>query len=183
MMPRFRRDLIGEILQAQYTVFKVSSAASGPMWIDLDLTMSQMKGLRALAFGGPASVSRLADTMKISQPTASQLVDRLVQAGLAEREEDPTDRRRTVVRLNKKGQQLHERLRGQFRERLRTWLQRMNPGDLEALHRGYVALARIASVGTSNGVPLKERLDGVHEGRRARPLHPGQRQTAAGRVS
>ncbi len=175
-MSRFRHDLIDEILQAQYAVFKVSSAASAPAWIELDLTMSQMKGLRALAFGGPATVSQLAGAMKISQPTASQLVDRLVQAGLAGREEDPADRRRTVVHLNKKGQQLHERLRGQFRERLRTWLQRMNTDDLEALHRGYVALARIASTGNSDGVPPKKRVSGYHS------LNTGRSQTAAARA-
>jgi len=32
----------------------------------------------------------------------------------------------------------------------------MNGDDLEALHRGYVALARIALAGTNGGVPMEE---------------------------
>jgi DNA-binding MarR family transcriptional regulator len=169
---RLRQDLIDEILQAQFTVFRVSSAASAPAWIDLDLTMSQMKGLRALAFSGPATVSQLAEVLRISQPTASQLVDRLVQAGLADREEDSADRRRTIVRLNRRGQQLHERLRGQLRDRFRHWLQRMNTGDLEALHRGYQALARIASIGHADGAG-KTRPAGV-PGKESEPFaEPG----------
>jgi DNA-binding MarR family transcriptional regulator len=156
-MPQLRHDLIDEILHAQYAVFKVTSAASVPVWIELDLTMSQMKALRTLAFQGAATVSQVAATMRLSQPTASQLVDRLVQAGLAERAEDPADRRRTFVRLNKKGQQLHERLRGLFRKQIRTWLQRMNTSDLEALHRGYLALARVASVRNADGVSGRKR--------------------------
>lgn len=181
-MPRPRRELIEEILQAQYAVFRVSSAASAPAWIDLDLTMSQMKGLRTLAFGGPATISGLADTMKISQPTASQLVDRLVHSGLAEREEDPADRRRTLVRLTKRGQQLHERLRGQIRERFRSWLERMDAGELEALHSGYGALARIASAGNSHAAPVKKRLRGARGEDRHRSPHPGRRRAAAGRA-
>jgi DNA-binding MarR family transcriptional regulator len=113
--------------------------------------------LRTLAFEGPATVGQVAEAMRLSQPTASQLVDRLVQAGLAEREEDSADRRRTFVRLNKKGQQLHERLRGLFREQIRTWLLRMNTSDLEALHRGYLALARVASARNADGVSVKKR--------------------------
>lgn len=153
-MARPRRDLIDEILKVRTTIFQAVSAATAPAWMDLELTMSQMKGLRTLAYHGPATVSGIADALKISLPTASQLVDRLVQAGLAERAEDPNDRRRILVRLSKRGQQLHDRL-SQGPRQFRFWLQRMNVEDLEALHRGYVALARIAS-GSSDGAPVEE---------------------------
>jgi DNA-binding MarR family transcriptional regulator len=149
-MPRQRRDLIEDILKARATVFQAISAVTIPVWIDLDLTMSQMKGLRTLAHHNPATVTRFADALKISQPTASQLVDRLVQAGLAERSEDPDDRRRMLVRLSKKGQQLHERL-SQGHQQFRLWLQQMSSEDLDALHRGFGALALVASIEDSNG--------------------------------
>jgi len=171
-MPRSRRELIEHILSSQYAVFRASAAASAPAWIDLDLTMSQMKALRMLAFRGPSTVSGLAEVLRISQPTASQLVDRLVQAGLAQREDDPADRRRTVVRLTRRGQQLHERLRGQFRERFRNWLERMDADDLVALRDGYEALARIASAGNS-----RRRKDSRH-----RAPGAGRRQSAPGRA-
>lgn len=174
-----RSNLIDHILKARYTVFQATSALAAPVWIDLELTMSQVKGLRTLAHHNPATITQIADVLKISQPTASQLVDRLVQGGFAQRSEDPTDRRRMLVRLSKKGQQLHERLRGVWRARFRTWLQRMDTDELEALHRGYDALARIVSAENSGG-RSRQRSAAVR-GRRS-PGHPPSRpRTAAGR--
>ena len=174
-----RADLIDEILKARSTVFQATSALAAPAWIDLELTMSQVKGLRTLAHHTPATITQIADVLKISQPTASQLVDRLVQGGLAQRTEDPTDRRRMLVRLSKKGHQLNERLRGVWRTRFRHWLERMNTDELEALHRGYDALARIVSAGNS-GDPSPPR-GAVANGRRSSRHPPSRPQTAAGR--
>lgn len=174
-----RADLIDEILKARSAVFQATSALAAPAWIDLEITMSQVKGLRTLAHHTPATITEIADVLKISQPTASQLVDRLVQGGLAQRTEDPTDRRRMLVRLSKKGQQLHERLRGVWRTRFRTWLQRMNTDELEALHRGYDALARIVSAKNS-GDPSRRR-SAAASGRRSRGHPPSRPRTAAGR--
>ncbi|TMJ07669.1 MAG: MarR family transcriptional regulator [Bacillati bacterium ANGP1] len=154
-MARPRRHLVDEILKVRAAIIQAVSAATAPAWMHLELTMSQMKGLRTLAYHGPATVSLIAETLRIGLPTASQLVDRLVQAGLAERAEDPSDRRRILVRLSKKGQQLHDGL-NQGPQAFRIWLHRMNGDDLEALRRGYVALARIALAGTNGGVPMEE---------------------------
>lgn len=174
-----RANLIDEILKARSAVFQATSALAAPAWIDLELTMSQVKGLRTLAHHTPATITQIADVLKISQPTASQLVDRLVQGGLAQRSEDPTDRRRMLVRLSKKGLHLHERLRGVWRTRFRNWLQRMNIDELEALHRGYDALARIVSTENSDG-PSRRRSDAA-SGRRPRGHAPSRPRTAAGR--
>ncbi len=154
-MARPRRDLVDEILKVRAAIIQAVSAATAPAWMHLELTMSQMKGLRTLAYHGPATVSLIAETLRIGLPTASQLVDRLVQAGLAERAEDPSDRRRIMVRLSKKGQHLHDGL-SQGPQAFRIWLHRMNGDDLEALHRGYVALARIALARTNGGAPVEE---------------------------
>jgi len=154
-MARLRRELIDDILKVRTSIFQAVSAATASAWMGLELTMSQMKGLRTLAYHGPVTVGQVADALKIGLPTASQLVDRLVQAGLAERGADPDDRRRILVRLSKRGQQLHDRL-SQGPQQFRFWLQRMSAEDLEALHRGYVALARIAVGGNDDTAPAEE---------------------------
>src|SRR3989442_8473935 len=92
-MARPRRDLIDEILKVRAAIIQAVSAATAPAWMHLELTMSQMKGLRTLAYHGPATVSLIAETLRIGLPTASQLVDRLVQARPAERARDPRDPR------------------------------------------------------------------------------------------
>lgn len=138
-----RRDLIDRIMTAQSAIYHAAMAASTPVWANLDLSMAQMKMLRMLSCWGPATIGQLAETLGISQPTASQLVDRLVQAGLAERAEDPEDRRRTVARPSAAGQRLLDRL-AEWPGRMREWLARLSPDELDGLHHGMEALARIA---------------------------------------
>lgn len=52
-----------------------------------------------LATGPALSVSELAGRLGVSLPTASELVGDLHRAGLVERNEDPANRRRTLVSL------------------------------------------------------------------------------------
>jgi len=54
--------------------------------------------------------SSLAAIMKISLPSASQMIERLVKLGLAQRREDSEDRRRKTVAVTEKGKALLSRL-------------------------------------------------------------------------
>ena len=53
----------------------------------------------SLALDGPATVSELAGRIALAPATTSLLVNELSRAGLVERQEDDTDRRRTIVSL------------------------------------------------------------------------------------
>ncbi|EIV94819.1 MarR family winged helix-turn-helix transcriptional regulator [Frankia sp. QA3] len=55
--------------------------------------------LTQLLTGKPASVTELAARLGVSLSTASQLVGNLSDAGVVERREDPSNRRRTLVSL------------------------------------------------------------------------------------
>src|SRR5690242_2451579 len=55
--------------------------------------------LLSLALEGPATVSELAGRVALAPATTSLLVNELSRAGLVERREDDTDRRRTIVSL------------------------------------------------------------------------------------
>src|SRR6185312_6491329 len=80
-------------------------------WMGLDLTMAQLKALFTLEYGGPATIGQTGEKLGISLPTASHLVERLVQGGYVERTEDPNDRRRTLASTTEKGSELVKRLR------------------------------------------------------------------------
>ncbi|HEY1453684.1 MAG TPA: MarR family winged helix-turn-helix transcriptional regulator [Roseiarcus sp.] len=54
--------------------------------------------------------SSLAARMRMSRPSVSQMVDRLVRLKLVARAEDPTDRRRKTIRVTAKGRSLLARL-------------------------------------------------------------------------
>jgi DNA-binding MarR family transcriptional regulator len=133
-----------EVLTAQKFISQALFRAAMQGWLHLDLTMGQLKTLAALASRQAMNVSTLAETLEVSKPTASILVDQLVQRGLAERTEDPEDRRRTLVTLSQAGSDLIVQLRQSGpQERMVRWLEALDPDDLNALRRGLQALAAI----------------------------------------
>jgi DNA-binding MarR family transcriptional regulator len=80
-------------------------------WADRGLSLHQIRLLYVLAHSAPATIGQIADHLRIGQSAASLQVDRLVQAHLAERNDDPADRRRALVRLTEAGEALLGRQR------------------------------------------------------------------------
>ena len=158
-----RDQLIDEAIHAQRAVFRAMHASAEPSWLRLDLTMSQVKGLFALANGGPLTIGALGGALGIGRPGASLLVDRLVQLGLVERAEDPADRRRALARLTGRGEELVLGLRQGRRERLRGWLAQLSDADLAALSRGLRAMAAVVAGGDGTS-PAGEPTDVVAAG-------------------
>ncbi|HEX9371350.1 MAG TPA: MarR family transcriptional regulator [Roseiflexaceae bacterium] len=144
-MSHERHTLIEAILESHRSVSRVIGLSTAPVWMDLDLSMAQLKTLLALHTSGALPIGQIAETLGVGLPTASHLVDRLVQARLAVREEDPLDRRRTLAQLSPEGVELAERLREVRSELLRRWLTQMDDAGLAALCRGLEALDRVAT--------------------------------------
>ena len=72
------------------------------------LSMPQIGALFHLHGEGTSGVSDLGDNMGVTSAGASQMLERLVQQGLAVRSEDPHDRRVRQVALTAKGHQVLE---------------------------------------------------------------------------
>ena len=72
------------------------------------LSMPQFNILMQLHYQRACGVSDISARMDISSAAASQLVEKLVQAGLLERAEDPNDRRVKQLRLTSNGRDLVE---------------------------------------------------------------------------
>ena len=70
------------------------------------LSMPQMNILMQLHYRGTCSISDISDRFDFSAAAASQLVDKLVQAGHLQRAEDPSDRRAKLLTLSVKGEDL-----------------------------------------------------------------------------
>jgi DNA-binding MarR family transcriptional regulator len=70
------------------------------------LSMPQFSILMQLHHKGPCGVSEVSDRFDISTAAASQLVEKLVQAGYLDRAEDPSDRRAKLLTLSAKGEEL-----------------------------------------------------------------------------
>ena len=67
------------------------------------LSMPQFSILMQLHHKGACGVSDISERFDITNAAASQLVDKLVQSGLIQREEDPHDRRAKLLNLTEKG--------------------------------------------------------------------------------
>ena len=80
------------------------------------LSMPQFGILMQLHYRHNCGVSDLSERFDITSAAASQLVDKLVQGGLIQREEDPNDRRAKLLNLTDKGSQLIQQgLEGRYR--------------------------------------------------------------------
>src|SRR5579863_5792540 len=107
-----RETLIEEAQHAQRIVIaSVMQEMSLLSLLELDISMAQLKGLFAIARKKQSTISQFAELLRIGRSAASLLVDRLVQDGLVERAEDTEDRRRMVVCLSSRGEELIARLR------------------------------------------------------------------------
>lgn len=70
----------------------------------LDILPRQARVIDGLNRLGQVSQAELADMFGISAASMSTMINRLLTAGLVSREEDPTTRRKNVIKLTQKGQ-------------------------------------------------------------------------------
>lgn len=136
-------EVAQEINETFKRLFKLRMMTSPPAWVHLDLTMAQMRVLVMLTLHDKLTIGEIAESLKITLPTASHLVERLVQAHLVERVEDAADRRRTFATLTEQGKTLTGEMRGHF-PIAEHWLQALTDEELTALALGLQALIRVA---------------------------------------
>src|SRR6266496_1512761 len=72
----------------------------------IGLSIPQFGILMQLHYRGNCGITDIGDRFDITSAAASQLVDKLVQSGLIQREEDPHDRRAKLLNLTDKGKEL-----------------------------------------------------------------------------
>ena len=95
-----------------------------------------MRLLEALAAASaPLSVGELAEAIGVDQPRASRLVQQVVDAGLARREADPDDARRTRVALTDDGSKIVRGFRGERRDAVGTALESFTEAERLELAR------------------------------------------------
>src|SRR6266516_6465429 len=144
-MYQAREELEHEVLAQYRAMMHRFKASSGGAWMEIDLTLPQLRTLLVLAEEGPLVIGQIAQRMGIGLSTGGHLVDRLVQAGLADRTEDAEDRRRTLARLTPKGEDLYARLLNHSLQ-IQTLIQKLEDADLAALLQGLRALNRLADL-------------------------------------
>lgn len=90
-------------------------------------SLGQIKALGFLHRAGPAALGDLARGLGISLPTASELVDRLVDDGLAVRAVNPVDRRKVLIDLTPLSRDLSRQFHDTRRAQIRAALDSLPP--------------------------------------------------------
>ena len=91
-------------------------------------SLGQVKALGFLHRAGPAALGDLARGLGISLPTASELVDRLVDDGLVVRAVNPADRRKVLLDLTPLARDLGRQFHDMRRAQVRAALETLSPG-------------------------------------------------------
>jgi DNA-binding MarR family transcriptional regulator len=114
----------------------VRSLRPARAWLDVDLTMSQVKVLFVLYSDGSASMGQLAASLGVTLSTVSGIVDRLVEHGVVQREENPHDRRLVVCRLTQRGDDTADRLYQAGQSQFADLLDDLAPAALRTVAEG-----------------------------------------------
>jgi len=124
-------------------IAKALFSAISDLGNDFGLTPAQVKVLLQLGPRQQMTVGEIATALSCSMPSASELVDRLVDAGHLVRASDPTDRRRVLIAPTPASRQISADLRELREAQVRYALDQLEPEErpifiksLEALVAG-----------------------------------------------
>ncbi|MCX6000177.1 MAG: MarR family transcriptional regulator, partial [Chloroflexi bacterium] len=113
-------------------------------WMELDLSVAQLRTLFLISRDANASAKRLSEKLGVTPSNVSGLVDRLFRQGLVSRQEDPDDRRVLRLRVTDKGASVLADLKEMKTSPILAVLARMSAEDLSVLARGLSLLAEAA---------------------------------------
>jgi DNA-binding MarR family transcriptional regulator len=107
--PAATAELATDLLTLWRHVIGIGTAGAYAVFEELDLSLTQVKALAALA-ADELSVKELAERLGLSLPGASRAVDALVARDLLRRREDPDDRRQRRLLCTDAGRDALRRL-------------------------------------------------------------------------
>ena len=161
-----RADGSLRIVELYSQLFNALLSAHTDAWLNVELTIPQIKALLVIAARGSATGSQLARGLGVGLPSVTRFVDRLCEHGLIERSEDPEDRRVSYVVPTAAGRAFVENLHNYRRETLTTFLCRLDDDQLHEVERGVLYLVEAATEmapASSSGVSPTGRRIKPHE--------------------
>ena len=138
-----RSELVDTIVQAYMDLFMTMQFNAVSHWLMLELTYAQAKALFMLAARKELTVSQLAKLLGVGNPTASILVQQLVERDLVTRSEQASDRRHTIIRLSQKGAEIGAGRREARGKQWQRWLSQLSDEELNALAHGLTAIVAV----------------------------------------
>jgi DNA-binding MarR family transcriptional regulator len=121
-------------------IAKALFSAISDLGNDFGLTPAQVKVLLQLGTRRQMTVGEIAAALSCSMPAASELVDRLVDAGHLLRASDPADRRRVLIAPTPASQRISAHLRELREAQVRYALDQLEPEERSTFIKSLEAL-------------------------------------------
>jgi DNA-binding MarR family transcriptional regulator len=121
--------LVEELSRLGYTLMRLLFARAKEVFAKEGLSLLQAEVLR-LVKEGASTPTQLAEHLEVKPSQVSHLLASLEEAGLLEREADPQDRRRVLLRLSPKGEEAQARLKEAWLTAYSQHLSRLGPQEL-----------------------------------------------------
>lgn len=135
-------ELIDQVIELQRRVNTVLRGQTLDAWMELSLTIAQLKSLFFISSEGSTNVRKLAAALGVTSANVTGIVDRLVEQGLVSRAENPEDRRMSLLQSTNDGQALITDLRERHTSQLAEILSYMSPNQLSTLSQGLSSLLK-----------------------------------------
>ena len=126
-------EILGKAMDLYLRAATVIDPIRMRAWRGLELTVTQLVVLFLLREAPGMPAGALAEDLRVTPPTVTGLVDRLVRMGLVRREEDPKDRRLVRNVLTERGQEILGEVEREGRAFLTQLLERLSAGQLSRL--------------------------------------------------
>jgi DNA-binding MarR family transcriptional regulator len=139
-----KAELIKQVIGLQRQVRRILRSRMTDAWMNLNLTIPQLKSLFLIAREGSMNTKSLAEALGVTPSNVTGIVDRLVKQGLVSRQENPEDRRMLLIRVTDKGEAILTSLREETISSMSEVLARMSTEELSSLARGLASLFKAA---------------------------------------
>ena len=135
-------DDVDEVTRAVLTASRLLVAVSARSLAAVEerVTLPQFRMLVVLSTRGVTKLVDLAVLLQVAPSTAMRMVDRLIAAGLADRQTNPDNRRETLLRLTDEGHRTVEDVTSRRRAEISAIVARLAPGQRTSLVKALTAL-------------------------------------------
>ena len=128
----------------------VGIAAASLAEVDDVVTVPQLRVLVIVDTRGPQNLAAVASALEVNPSNASRTCDRLIKAGLLDRQESPIDRRHVTLTLTDAGKALVDQVTSHRRAAIGRVLRRMRPDERDRL------AAALDSFASAAGEPSRD---------------------------
>jgi DNA-binding MarR family transcriptional regulator len=137
-----KSELVNRIIEDQRVLNRFLGQYEPDVWMDLNLTIAQVKCLFFISNHDDVNFRILARALKVTPSNVTGIIDRLSEQDLVLREDNPQDRRMLMLKLTSKGEKLISNLRERRITQMLAVLNSLPENELKIILEGFALIAR-----------------------------------------